>query len=193
MKLMHHLIATLCTCAVTMALCADASAESQAPPAIAQRTRIKTPLGRLPQEVLGMKVVVTDMPKSLEYYTKVIGLKPAKALGQPGPGPAPTGTDPTKWPSEYGLNYEGEFSEAFFDLLRPTPTEKPTPQSASMTTLMFKVPDAPAVIQRAKDMGYQVIREAPIVKPGEMSIGMLRDPDGYRVEIIQAASYPSNK
>jgi predicted enzyme related to lactoylglutathione lyase len=67
------------------------------------------------------------------------------------------------------------------------------PLTLSMTDMIvvgFKVPDAPAVVKRVKEAGYEVIREAPAVGPGEMSIGMVRDPDGYRLEILQAASYP---
>lgn len=115
-------------------------------------------------------------------------MKPAKSMAQTEPLPMP-GADRSKWPVEYGFNYVGEYSDAFFDILRPGPNRMPTKESAALVTLIFKVPDAPAVIRRAKEAGYAV-REAPVVQPGEMSIGFITDPDGYQVEIIQAGSYP---
>lgn len=155
----------------------------------ALRGPIKTPVGRHPYEVLGSKVVVSDMQKSFDFYTKVIGLKPAKSLAQAEPLP-PAGPDNSKWPGEYGFNFTGSYADAYFDILRPGPDTMPTPASASLVQLVFKVPDVPAIIRRAKELGYTVTREAPVVGPGEMSIGLIRDPDGYRVEVIQAADYP---
>lgn len=167
-----------------MAAIGSAAVHAQVSPA--PRT---TPLGRLPAEVLASKVVVSDMQKSFDFYTKVIGLKPAKSISQAEPIP-PAGSDNSKWPSEYGLSFSGSYAEAFFDILRPHADNMPTPNSTSLVQLVFKVPDAPAVIRRAKELGYTVTREAPVVRAGQMSIGMLNDPDGYSVEIIQAASYP---
>jgi lactoylglutathione lyase len=157
----------------------------------AARAPSKTPLGRLPAEVLASKIVVTNMQKSFDFYTKVVGLKPAKALSQAEPIP-PAGPDNSKWPGEYALSFTGTLAESFMDLLRPRADNMPTPASAGLVQLVFKVPDAPAVLRRAKEAGYTVTREAPVVGPGEMSIGMLSDPDGYRVEILQAGSYPAD-
>jgi catechol 2,3-dioxygenase-like lactoylglutathione lyase family enzyme len=156
------------------------------------RGPIKTPLGRSPAEVLGSKVVVSDMAKSFDFYTKVVGLRPAKSLAQAEPLPPP-GADASQWPVEYGFNFSGSYEDAFFDILRPRPDTRITRESADLVTVIFKVPDAPAVMRRAREAGYEVIREAPAVGPGEMSIGFIRDPDGYRIEIIQAADYPKEK
>jgi catechol 2,3-dioxygenase-like lactoylglutathione lyase family enzyme len=182
--------------AVMLAVSCFAWADAKAQPAPAQpqmpRGPIKTPLGRSPAEVLGSKVVVSDMVKSFDFYTRVVGLRPAKSLAQTEPLPPP-GADTSQWPVEYGFNFSGSFGDAFFDILRPRSDSKITRESADLVTLIFKVPDARAVIRRAKELGYEVIREAPAVRPGEMSIGFIRDPDGYRVEIIQAADYPKEK
>jgi predicted enzyme related to lactoylglutathione lyase len=184
MKVSKFVLSALC--AGAFGLIAAAPPHAPAGPRVMPR-HITTPLGSRAAEVLGGKVTVTDMVKSFDFYTKVVGLRPAKVAAMPRPFPPP-GPDRSKWPNEYPLSFSGTFAEAFFDLL-PARGVMPTRESANLTVVMFKVPDAPAVIRRAKALGYEVISEAPEVAPGEMSIGMLRDPDGYRVEIIQAASY----
>jgi lactoylglutathione lyase len=197
MKAAGFVAVALGGCALGVIGSAGAQAQSQAQPAAAQgqanpaRAPSRTPLGRLPAEVLASKVVVSDMQNAFDFYTKVIGLRPAKSVNQKEPIP-PAGADNSKWPVEYGFNFSGSYAEAFFDILRPRADNMPTPASTSLVQLVFKVPDAPAVIRRAKALGYTVTREAAVVGPGEMSIGMLSDPDGYRVEIIQAASYPAD-
>jgi lactoylglutathione lyase len=180
MRASQFLVSAFSACAIVAAATAPSQAQQQSRPS----GPILTPLGTVPMEILLSKVTVTDMPKSFAFYTKIIGLKQAAALGQPAPTPPTESTF-----GEVGMSFSGTFADAFFDIVK-SHTQNPTPDTASMTTIGFKVPDAPAVIRRAKDAGYEVIREAPVVGPGEMSIGMLRDPDGYRVEIIQAASYP---
>jgi catechol 2,3-dioxygenase-like lactoylglutathione lyase family enzyme len=187
MRASKWLVSALCTGALALIAAAPSHAEEARRPA----APVKTPLGTASTEVLLSKITVSDLAKSYDFYTKIIGLKRALTVNQKEPVPLPTVTDDSG-PAfvEVGLNFSGSFADPFFDLVHQR-GEKPTPSSANMTVVGFKVPDAPAVIRRVKEAGYEVIREAPVVGPGEMSIGMVRDPDGYRVEIIQAASYPA--
>ena len=175
------------TCQVLFsALCASVIALTAATPTGAQEAPKRSGprlLGTMPQEFLLTKVIVSDIVKSFEFYTKVIGLKLAVASDRPATPPTSSTV------GEVGLNFSGTQAEAFFLIVKST-TETPTPGAANMTTIGFKVSDAPAVIRRGKAAGYEVIREAPMVTQGEMSVGFLRDPDGYRVEILQASSYP---
>jgi predicted enzyme related to lactoylglutathione lyase len=183
------------------AICASAIALIVAVPIYAQdatqhpqqtlmpRGPIKTPIGRSPSDVLFSKISVSDMHKSFEFYTKLIGLKQAISTAQKEP-PPPPGLDSKTWPGEIGLNFSGSFADPFFDII-PARDKPLTRETADMIVIGFKVPDAAAVVQRVREAGYEVIREAPVVGPGEMSIGMVRDPDGYRLEILQAASYPA--
>ncbi len=187
MKHRMILVSTIFICAIALMMAVHSYAQNGQPRL--PTGPIKTPLGSSPADVLFSKITVSDMHKSYEFYTKVIGLKQAITLSQKEP-PPPPGTDSKTWPFELALNFSGSFADPFFDLLSPRGGAVPTRETASMTVIGLKVPDAPAVIRRVKEAGYEVIREAPVVGPGEMSIGMVRDPDGYRVEILQAASYP---
>jgi catechol 2,3-dioxygenase-like lactoylglutathione lyase family enzyme len=151
---------------------------------------IRTPLGTSSPQVLLAKFTVSDLPKSYEFYTRVLGLKWALAVGQqqpPAPGPA---NDAQPAFIEIPLNFTGSLADPFFVIVQQRGS-KPTPKVAKMSWVGFKVPDAPAAIRRVKEAGYEVVRDAPAVGPGVMSIGIVRDPDGYTVELIQAANYPA--
>jgi lactoylglutathione lyase len=182
--LMRELV-SLCTLAMVIAA-APLHAEER--PVSLPRGPIKTPLGSSSSDVLFSKITVSDVQKSYAFYTEVIGLRPAISTAQK-EAPAPPGSDPKSWPAEIALNFSGSFADPFFDILAAR-SGKPTHEMTDMIVIGLKVPDAPAVIKRVKEAGYEVIREAPVVGPGEMSIGMVRDPDGYRLEILQAATYP---
>jgi hypothetical protein len=123
----------LAFCLVTLVSTAAQPEEPPKLPAV-----IRAPLGTSSSQVLLAKFTVSNLEKSYEFYTKVIGLKWALSAGQQQP---------------------------------------PAPQP-------------PAAVRRARDAGYQILRDPPSVGPGEMSFGAIRDPDGYSVEFIQAANYP---
>jgi catechol 2,3-dioxygenase-like lactoylglutathione lyase family enzyme len=148
----------------------------------------RTPLGTRTEQVLLAKITVSDLPKSYEFYTKIIGLKWALSIGQPPPA-APVKANNAQ-PSfiEIPMNFTGSLADPFFVLVQQRGS-KPGPDTAKMSWIGFKVPDAPAAVQRVRAAGYEVIREPATVGPGEMSIGIVRDPDGYTVELIQSASY----
>jgi catechol 2,3-dioxygenase-like lactoylglutathione lyase family enzyme len=153
------------------------------------RGPIRTALGTSDRQVLMAKFTVSDLEKSYAFYTQVIGLK--RALTPTQGNPPPPRNDPERAFIEIGLNFSGSFGDAFFDLVQQKGV-KPSPEFARSAVIGFKVPDAPAVVRRAREAGYEVVREAPVVGPGEMSIGMIRDPDGYLVELIQSASMPAH-
>jgi predicted enzyme related to lactoylglutathione lyase len=52
----------------------------------------------------------------------------------------------------------------------------------------FKVPNAEAALARATAAGYEAVGRPP--GPGPMAFAMVRDPDGYTVEFVQAPNYP---
>jgi catechol 2,3-dioxygenase-like lactoylglutathione lyase family enzyme len=150
---------------------------------------VRTPLGTSSAQVLLAKFTVSDLPKSYEFYTKIVGLKWALPAGQQQPAAPVPANDSQPAFIEIPLNFSGSLADPFFVLVQRR-GEKPTPGAARMSWVGFKVPDAPAIVRRIKDAGYEVVREPLTVEPGQMSIGIVRDPDGYTVEFLQAPSYP---
>ena len=183
----HSTLAAMALCGFTMVAGIPVQAQQQAQPTAPRRS----PLGSMTSQFLLAKITVSDLEKSYDFYTRIIGLKPAISLYQQQNKMAPERpkNDPQRRFVEVALNFSGSVGDPFFDIVQQ-PGEMPTRAAAKSVVIGIKVPDAPAVIRRAKEAGYQVVREAPVVQPGEMSIGFILDPDGYSLEIIQAPNFP---
>jgi catechol 2,3-dioxygenase-like lactoylglutathione lyase family enzyme len=168
----------------TLLMLPPASAEQQ-PQANAapQRQRPEVRMGTQPQQFLMTKITVSDLVKSYEFYTQVMGMKlvssPDVATAK-----APTPNDPEKDFVEVPLNYSGSMADPLFLLVKQR-GKKPSPEFTNMITLGFKVPDSRATIERAIQAGYK----APRGVPGEGQAGFIEDPDGYRVEVVQVSSF----
>jgi lactoylglutathione lyase len=137
--------------------------------------------GSHPQEVLLAKITVSDLDKSIDFYTRVVGLKEVDLAGVAPP------RDPAAAFEEVGLNYSGTRKDAQLVLVRRKGTT-PRPESAELTWVAFKVPDVAAVIQRIRAEGLEIRSDAAAY--GGITFGIARDPDGYVVELIQAPSFP---
>lgn len=178
---MHHVfIGTLL--AASIAAFAPAGAQQQPPQAPAgQRPEVR--MGTKPQEFLMAKVAVSDLVKSYEFYTQVIGLKlvtsPDIATAK-----APTPNDPEKDFVEIPLNYSGSMADPLF-LLTKRRGQKPSPEWTNMVTLGFKVPDSALIVERAVKAGYKAPRGIPAVGQA----GFVTDPDGYNVELVSTPSF----
>lgn len=55
--------------------------------------------------------------------------------------------------------------------------------------LAIEVPDAAAICERARALGYKVTREAARMKHGRNVIAFVDDPDGYRIELIEQSEH----
>lgn len=152
---------------------------------------IRTPLGTRHEQILLAKFTVSDLPKSFDFYTKVIGLKWALTRGQQQPPPPVSANAQQPDFIEIPLNFSGSLADPFFVLVQQR-GETPSSATSWMSWIGFKVPDAASVVARVKLAGYEIIREPASVAPGEMAIGIVRDPDGYTVEFVQSAAYPAN-
>jgi catechol 2,3-dioxygenase-like lactoylglutathione lyase family enzyme len=139
--------------------------------------------GTKPQELFLTKITVSDLLKSYEFYTKVIGLKLVTSPDMDMPK-APTASDPEKEFTEIPLNYSGSMRDPLFVLMKRR-GKSPSPEFASLTSVGFKVPDARATVERAIQSGYKSLRDLPVGgRPG-----FVADPDGYTVELVQGPSF----
>ena len=169
--------------AAGMATLVAASAEQQASTTTPAQQRPVVRMGTKPQELLMAKITVSDLVRSYEFYTQVIGLKlvtsPDIATAK-----APTPSDPEKDFVEIPLNYSGSMADPLFVLIKRRGL-KPSPEWTNMVTLGFKVPDSRVSVQRAIEAGYK----APRGVPAEGLPGFVADPDGYSVEFVSAPSF----
>lgn len=140
-------------------------------------------MGTKPEEFLMTKITVSDLRRSFDFYTGIVGLKPVTSPDMELPTmPAPG--DPEKDFIEIALNYSGSMADPLFLLIKRR-GKSPNPLETGMVTLGFKVPNTAAVMERAASAGIQPSRPFP----AGGRVGFIKDPDGYTVEFIQPPSF----
>jgi lactoylglutathione lyase len=116
---------------------------------------------------------VGDLPRSIEFYTKVMGMTLLRqsentsqkySLAFLGYGPNPEH-------AELELTYNHGVTS--YDM------------GTAYGHLAVAVPDAYAACDRIRGAGGAVTREAGPVKGGTTVIAFVTDPDGYKIELIQ--------
>jgi lactoylglutathione lyase len=119
---------------------------------------------------------VGDLPRSIEFYTKVMGMTLLRqsentsqkySLAFLGYGPNPEH-------AELELTYNHGVTS--YDM------------GTAYGHLAVAVPDAYAACDRIRGAGGAVTREAGPVKGGTTVIAFVTDPDGYKIELIQRAA-----
>ena len=145
-----------------------------------QQSRKMPIVGTKSQEILLTKITVSDLMKSYEFYTKVIGFKlvtsPDIELSK-----APTPNDPEKDFVEIPLNFSGSMADPMFLLIKQRGV-KPAPESTRMVVVGLKVENRKALVERATQAGYKPVREISV---GDAQVSFIADPDGYTLEIFQ--------
>lgn len=135
--------------------------------------------GTKAQEVLLTKITVSDLLKSYDFYTKVIGLKLVSSPDYP-LEKAPKPDDPERDYVEIPLNFTGSIADPIFLLIKQRGA-KPAPEFAKLTMVGFKVENRGAVVDRAVQAGYKPVREIAV---GPAKVSFIADPDGYTLEIF---------
>jgi lactoylglutathione lyase len=121
---------------------------------------------------------VGDMPRSVDFYTRVLGMRVLRTRDVPehkyslsflgfGEGNADGGAE-LELTYNYGV-YSYELGTAFGHLA-------------------LGVPDVAAACERIRAAGGKVVREAGPVKGGTTVIAFVEDPDGYKIELIEDKS-----
>lgn len=147
-------------------------------------------IGTKPAEVMAAKITVSNLLKSYEFYTKVVGLKRAD-------GTAPPVDDPKSPMIEACLNFSGSLADPYICIVRQQGMV-PDRNQARLTWVSVKVPDARAAIERLAHAGFAIdtdrlpasgpMRQGNVVQAMGIVTGLALDPDGYTVQLLQAAS-----
>lgn len=135
-------------------------------------------LGTRASEVMVTKLVVSDLHRSLDFYTQVIGLKEFTL-----PGIARPAIDDPKAGGSLYLNFSGSPSDPFLALVKRADVV-PTAESVKVAMVCFKVPSTREVVKRAREAQVSVVLE-----PREFMgvvVAIIRDPDGYEIELNEA-------
>ncbi len=117
---------------------------------------------------------VGDMDRSVKFYTEVMGMKLLRTTDRPD--------------QKYSLafvGYDTEDKQAVIELTYNYGTDKYELGTAFGHTA-FAVDDVYKTCEQVKAKGGTVTREAGPVKGGNTVIAFVQDPDGYKIELIQA-------
>jgi lactoylglutathione lyase len=116
---------------------------------------------------------VGDLQRSIDFYTKVMGMKLLRTTDRPD----------QKYSLAF-LGYEANPDQAELELTYNYGTTQYEMGSA-YGHIAIGVENAAATCAAVKAVGGNVTREAGPVKGGATVIAFVQDPDGYKIELIE--------
>ena len=116
---------------------------------------------------------VGDLQKSIDFYTRVMGMKLLRTTDRPD----------QKYSLAF-LGYESNPDQAELELTYNYGTTQ-YEMGTAYGHIAIGVEDAAATCATVKAAGGNVTREAGPVKGGSTVIAFIQDPDGYKIELIQ--------
>jgi lactoylglutathione lyase len=116
---------------------------------------------------------VGDMQRSVDFYTKVMGMKVLRTTDRP--------------EQKYSLAFVGYGDEREHSVLELTYNYGVDRYElgGAFGHIAIAVDDAYAACEKIRAAGGNVTREAGPVKGGTTVIAFVTDPDGYKIELIQ--------
>jgi lactoylglutathione lyase len=116
---------------------------------------------------------VGDLPRSIRFYTEVLGMKLLRTTDRPD--------------QKYSLAFVGYDSEdraAVIELTYNYGVDR-YDMGGAFGHLAIEVKDAAQACDKVRKAGGTVTREAGPVKGGTTVIAFVADPDGYKIEFIE--------
>lgn len=117
---------------------------------------------------------VGDLDRSIAFYTDVLGMRLLRRADYPD----------GKFTLAF-VGYQPESEGAVLELTYNWGVDR-YEQGTAYGHIALEVPDAHAACAAIKARGGKVVREAGPMKHGTTVIAFVEDPDGYKVELIQA-------
>jgi lactoylglutathione lyase len=123
--------------------------------------------------ILHTMIRVGDLERSIEFYTKVLGMKLLRRADYPG----------GRFTNAF-VGYDDESRAAVLEL-----THNWDSHSYELGTgfghVAIEVEDAYRACEAVRKQGGKVTREAGPMKHGTTVIAFVEDPDGYKIEFVQ--------
>ena len=127
--------------------------------------------------LLHTMIRVTDLEKSLNFYTNILGMKLLRRHEYPD--------------GKFTLAFVGYGDEKNHAVIELTYNWDVTAydKGNAFGHIAIEVEDAYKTCELIKAKGGKVIREAGAMQHGSTVIAFIEDPDGYKVELIQAGTF----
>ncbi len=124
--------------------------------------------------LLHTMIRVMDMDKSIDFYTRILGMKLLRRQDYEG--------------GRFTLSFVGygdEESDTVVELTHNWDQTEPYDMGDAFGHLAIAVPDAYAVCNAIEKEGVSVPRPPGPMKGGHRVIAFIEDPDGYKIELVQ--------
>jgi len=116
---------------------------------------------------------VGDLPRSIDFYTKVLGMKLLRTTDRPEQKYTLAFVGYGSNPEQAELELTYNYGVAKYEL------------GTAYGHLAIGVDDVHAACDRIRASGGTITREPGPVKGGTTMIAFVQDPDGYKIELIQ--------
>lgn len=120
---------------------------------------------------------VGNLQCSIDFYTKVLGMKLLRQQDYPD----------GKFTLAF-VGYGAEIDHTVIELTYNYGVET-YEMGGAFGHIAIEVEDAYAMCETVKKAGVKVLREAGPMKHGNTVIAFIEDPDGYKIEFIQAGTF----
>jgi lactoylglutathione lyase len=124
--------------------------------------------------LLHVMIRVKDLDKSLDFYTRLMGMQLMRKRDFPG----------GKFTLAF-LGYGEEESNTVVELTHNWDQEEPYELGSGFGHLAVGVPDIYATCERLEGEGVPIPRPAGPMKHGGAVIAFVEDPDGYKIELVE--------
>lgn len=124
--------------------------------------------------LLHTMIRVFDLEKSIDFYTRLLGMKLLRRKDFPG--------------GEFTLAFVGygdETDSTVIELTHNWPQKEPYQLGTAYGHMAIAVPDIYAACERLQKEGVKIPRPPGPMKHGGSVIAFIEDPDGYKIELIQ--------
>jgi len=126
--------------------------------------------------LLHTMVRVKDLDKSIDFYTRLMGMKELRRMEVPA----------AKYTNVF-VGYDPDPNAPMVELTYNWGQEKPYELGTGFGHLAIGVTDVAATCELVRAGGGRVAREAGPLQHGTTIIAFVEDPDGYKIELIQRA------
>ena len=117
---------------------------------------------------------VRDLEKSLDFYTRILGMKVLRQKEYPG----------GKFTNTF-VGYGPEETHPAIELTYNWDQEEPYDMGNGWGHVALEVPDVYAACEALQSVGGNITRPPGPMKNGTRVIAFVEDPDGYKVELLE--------
>ena len=117
---------------------------------------------------------VTDLKKSLDFYTRMLGMQVLRSTDYPD----------GKFTNTF-VGYGPEASYPAVELTHNWDQDQPYDLGGGWGHLAIEVPDVYATCQQLEKEGVKITRAPGPMKHGTRNIAFIEDPDGYKIELLE--------